>query len=73
MKCDQKAYTFQEALTFLDTDSKFFHLSNLENNAQYDTRKKLDEEFLKDCKGLVDRCLICLKRKERIPGYKYSI
>lgn len=29
--------------------------------------------FLNDCKGIVTRCLQCLKRKLRIPGYRYSI
>lgn len=35
--------------------------------------KELYRLFLKDCKGIVERCNVCLKRKEKIYGYKYEI
>ena len=45
----------------------------IEDNPQYEQRKLLDEDFLRDWKGIVDRWLICLKRKYRIHGYRYSV
>ncbi|CAI2365105.1 unnamed protein product [Moneuplotes crassus] len=64
LKCSQPGYTFQECLSFLDLDK---------DNPQFEKRQRLDTLFLEDCDGIVNRCLHCLKRKSRIPGYRYSL
>lgn len=66
IECKMDPTKFQDVLKFFDTNSKI-------PEDERENSKILLKNFLQDCKGVVERCNICLKRRQKIHGYKYEI
>lgn len=57
---------FQDVLKHLDINTKL-------GEQERDEAIKIYDFFIKDCRGIVERCKMCLKRRIKISGYKYEI
>ena len=66
IECLKEPTKFQDVLKYFDENSK------IPEEEQKNSKNLLDN-FLHDCKGVVERCNICLKRRIKISGYKYEI
>ena len=64
--CSKPPYKFQDVLKHLDLST------NISEQERKDVQE-LYEVFIKDCRGIVERWSICLKRRIKISGYKYEI
>lgn len=65
-QCNNPPYKFQDVLKHFDANSKL-------PDQEKENAQKLYEIFIEDCKGIVERWTIWLKRRIKISGYKYEI
>ncbi len=62
---DHKPLKFQDILKHLDVNAKI-------EDTEREKADQIYQVFIKDCQGIVERWRYCLKRRNKIIGYKYE-